>query len=938
MRITTKLTAISSATIAALVTLVPFLIQSISQSTSARNDLELADKIEARFLEQSSLRDQYFLHHEDRLRMQWEENKKVCDQLLRQAKDQFRHEQDQKILERLLNESQEISAIFPRLVSNHELLKLANRNREIQAELDKRLSSQMLLKASVYHDSVNELNRLSSQRVEQTYRYLATVAAALMVALIIAVLLLSTNLIRLIRKRLVPLHEAAKIIGGGNLTYQIKSDGTDEFSDLAQSINAMSSALATESSVREQAEQALEKSEKLYRVMLEDQTEVIIRFKADNTIIYVNDAFCRMFGKTRDGLIGSTWSPVVFGEDLSLVNEKLGQLTPANPVVTIENRIVTGQGTIRWGQFVNRAIFDDKNDLIEIQAVGRDVTERKQVEEELAVTAREMEDLYNNAPCGYHSVGPDGTFLRINDTELAWFGCRREDVIGKRKISDFYTPASQEAFQRVFPEFVRAGNVSNEEFDLIANDGTIRNISLSASAIRDQDGKFLMSRSVMYDITGIKKAQQILQRESEKNLALLRNASDGITILDYDGNLVEVSDSFCNMLGYSRDELIGMNVSQWDTGFADHETMFKTFRQQFDKPVRSLFESRHKRKDGSIYDVEITGFPIVLEGEKLLYNSSRDITERKKTEVELELAATIFQNSSEAMMVADAKGSIITVNPAFTELTGYAAQEAIGKNFNILNSGHHDHAYFKTMQNELAAINHWQGEIRNRRKDGEVFVEWLTINAILNDDGTVKRYVALFSDVTEKKKSEERIWKQANYDSLTGLPNRRMFHDRLEQEIKRAHRAKSSLALLFLDLDYFKEVNDRLGHDMGDKLLKDVAQRLSSCVRDSDTVARLGGDEFTIILSDLAALESVERIASSIVEKLAVPFQLGDAVANVSASIGIAIYPNDSTDIPSLLKNADLAMYAAKRHGRNQFHFYVAAMRENDISFKDPVK
>ncbi|HLF97396.1 MAG TPA: EAL domain-containing protein, partial [Methylococcaceae bacterium] len=302
--------------------------------------------------------------------------------------------------------------------------------------------------------------------------------------------------------------------------------------------------------------------------------------------------------------------------------------------------------------------------------------------------------------------------------------------------------------------------------------------------------------------------------------------------------------------------------------------------------------------------------------------------ERSRTDAELRLASMVYQTSSEAMTIADADGSIIAVNPAFTQLTGYTREEVIGRNPRILKSGRHDEAFYQAMWHSLTTTGQWQGEIWNRRKNGEIYPEWLTINTIYHDDGSPHRRIALFSDITQKKITEELIWQQANFDPLTGLPNRRMFHDRLEQEIKKAHRTTLPLALLFLDLDRFKEINDTLGHDMGDLLLKTAAQRLQGCVRETDAVARLGGDEFTVILNELEDTGSVERVAQEILRQLAEPFSLGSESAYVSASIGITLYPADAASGDVLIKNADQAMYAAKDQGRNRYHYFTPSMQE----------
>jgi len=299
-----------------------------------------------------------------------------------------------------------------------------------------------------------------------------------------------------------------------------------------------------------------------------------------------------------------------------------------------------------------------------------------------------------------------------------------------------------------------------------------------------------------------------------------------------------------------------------------------------------------------------------------------DITEAKRAQEEMLLASMVYESSSESMMVTDADGNIIAINPAFTRTTGYAKEEVIGKNPRILNSGHHDQAFFQGMWDAINASGNWQGEIWDKRKNGEIYPKWLVINTAFDAEGKPYRRVALFSDITEKKKSENLIWQQANFDTLTGLPNRRMFHARLEQEIKKAQRTDRQLALLFVDLDRFKEVNDTLGHAKGDLLLSEAAQRLQSCVRASDTVARLGGDEFTVILTELDDTRGIDRIAQAILQSMSSSFLLDGEPAHVSASIGITLYPEDSTIAEALIRNADQAMYKAKSQGCNRYSYF----------------
>lgn len=315
--------------------------------------------------------------------------------------------------------------------------------------------------------------------------------------------------------------------------------------------------------------------------------------------------------------------------------------------------------------------------------------------------------------------------------------------------------------------------------------------------------------------------------------------------------------------------------------------------------------------------------PSVLEREfgpdidfvRLLARWAGAFIERMQFEEELALASSIYENSSEGMLIADKDNNIVAINPAFERITGYSASEIVGMNPRMLSSGRHDWAFYQNMWKSIVETGSWQGEIWNRHKNGNEYVENLRINSIYDEDGAVRRRIALISDITDKKRAEELIWHQANYDSLTTLPNRRLFLDRLGQEIKLSKRTNLPLALLFIDLDKFKEVNDTLGHDMGDALLKETAQRISACVRESDTVARLAGDEFTVIMTGVEDRASVNRIAQTIVDKFHEPFTLGASEVLVSVSIGIAIYPEAGNDIDSLIKSADQSMYTAKRAG-----------------------
>ncbi|WP_273205001.1 EAL domain-containing protein [Marinobacter subterrani] len=303
--------------------------------------------------------------------------------------------------------------------------------------------------------------------------------------------------------------------------------------------------------------------------------------------------------------------------------------------------------------------------------------------------------------------------------------------------------------------------------------------------------------------------------------------------------------------------------------------------------------------------------------------------ERQRAEKELHLASSIYSHSAEAVLVTDADNKIIAVNPAFTRITGYTLADVRGKDPSVLRSGRHDPDFYRAMWQDLLRHGEWQGEIWNRRKDGETFPAWLTINAIRNEKGDIQRYVALGSDISNKIRSDELIWRQANYDFLTDLPNRHMFQDRLEHELRKARRHQSLLALFFVDLDHFKDVNDTLGHTSGDRLLIDAAERISRCLRESDTVARMGGDEFTVILPDLTDPADAEGVATHIITALAEPYVINGQALYLSASIGITFYPEDSTNADQLLRSADQAMYSAKHAGRNCIRYFTKSLHDS---------
>lgn len=302
--------------------------------------------------------------------------------------------------------------------------------------------------------------------------------------------------------------------------------------------------------------------------------------------------------------------------------------------------------------------------------------------------------------------------------------------------------------------------------------------------------------------------------------------------------------------------------------------------------------------------------------------SNRDITERKLAELQTLALTTALHFSPAMVVITDASGDIEYVNPKFAEVTGFSAAEALGKNPRILKSGQHPDDFYAQMWATLTTGATWAGDLINKRRNGELYWESASISPILDEEGVIKRYVAVKQEITEKKKLEETLYRQANFDALTGLPNRNLFHDRLELALKKAARSTAQLALMMLDLDYFKEINDNFGHDAGDELLKQAAERMQSCVRDFDTVARMGGDEFMILLEGFSEMRIPEEIGQRLLDELAKPFVIFGGEGRVSVSIGVAFSSPQAMDKDTLKKQADIALYQAKEHGRNRVVFF----------------
>lgn len=434
----------------------------------------------------------------------------------------------------------------------------------------------------------------------------------------------------------------------------------------------------------------------------------------------------------------------------------------------------------------------------------------------------------------------------------------------------------------------------------------------------------------MSDVTDRRQTEQALRASQEQMAASFRvNPFSTSIVRCSDSEILFANDNYKRDFGWSQADLVGHKASE--VGLWAHPTLRQAWFEALQRQQRLLdFDSLWRHKDGSLRNVLVSAEIFQVGDEPFLVACVTDVTERKKAEEHLKLAASVFTHAREGITITDINGTILDVNQAFTEITGYSREEAIGGNPRLLKSGRHSPGFYALMWKALLKKGQWSGEIWNRRKNGEIYPEALTISAVRDAQGTTTHYVALFNDISESKAQQGRLEHMAHFDALTGLPNRLLQSDRLRQAMARCQRQHQSLAVVFLDLDNFKPINDRYGHAVGDGLLIELARRMQAVLREGDTLARLGGDEFIALIvglnQPLDGNPLLERLLQAASAPVTVPSPSGQAGADlmlqVTASIGVTFYPQDSGDADQLVRHADQAMYQAKQSGKNRYHVF----------------
>ena len=655
----------------------------------------------------------------------------------------------------------------------------------------------------------------------------------------------------------------------------------------------------------------------------------------------------------------SEWQDLIFPEDLEKALENFNKHCadenfPYDQIVRYRHR----NGSTVWVRCRGLAVRDDSGKPIRLMGAHTDLTALKEAQQAVIESEFKLRSFVNSTDDLITQVDASGNFTFLSPSCRKYFGLTAEDCLNRPAL-DFVHPDDRQSTEEAFAKWVASAETSFSYVNRQINvSGDVYTMLWTINVIRDDDGKIISFNSIARDVTETEQRKAILARSE----ALLREVE---SLADVGGWELDLRD---NSIYWTRQV------------YEIHELPIeKNISTPLKMPFAMNFYSQHSQaeleqamakliENGENYDLELQlttakGNPIwvrtkgraVYENGDIvkLTGSIQNISERKRIESylretqsllkkrlsresvekkaalhELKLAAEVFKNSLEGIVITNTDSIIIDINQAFTEITGYSRDEAIGQHTRTLRSDRHDEAFYKMIWNTLNTEGAWAGEVWNMRKSGEPYILRLSISAVTGIDGKATHYVAVFRDITEMKESEEHILHQATHDALTGLPNRTLLKDRLDVAFSHAKRSGNKVALLFIDLDNFKKVNDSLGHAHGDHLLRECAKRLKKILREEDTIARMGGDEFLIMMENIHSTEEVVHLSQRITQQMSESFSIdGDDIV-VTSSIGIALHPQDGTDPDTLIRNADMAMYRAKQSGKNSYQLFTSSMHQ----------
>ncbi|MDD4881866.1 MAG: PAS domain S-box protein, partial [Gallionellaceae bacterium] len=679
-------------------------------------------------------------------------------------------------------------------------------------------------------------------------------------------------------------------------------------------------------SERQHAEEVL----RLYQRIVADSSNHISILDRDYVYRLVNPAYLGAHGLTEEAIIGHSVADL-FGQAVfqSLIKEKLDRCLAGETVCCQAWFEFSAHGR-RYMDVTYTPYRDHGGSISGAIVSARDITELRLAEEALADSEARNRAILDTAVDGILVVDESNCMTYANPAISQLTGYSHEEL-QNRPITDLMPERFRDRHDTAFKEYLRTGQPRMPwhqlAFVLQHRDGhdipVEVSIGLHHGAGRHQ---FI---GILRDVTERRQGEERLHASQQMLQHVINTVPHFVFWKDRDSRYLGCNEAFARLGGMAQSgDLIGK--SDYEMNWHRYADLYR----HDDLQVMENGITKHNiveplaLDDGHTAWLETSKVPLRDSQDRVIgvLGVFQDITERRAVEDRLRQSAEVFESTTNGIAITDRAANIIAVNHAFTEITGYTEVEVLGKNPRLLQSGRHDEAFYQGIWKSITQTGAWSGEITNRRKNGEVYPEWLTISSVKDDAGNLSNYVGVFADISQIKQFQDKLEHLAHYDPLTDLPNRLLLSARLDHAIERAGREHTLLALLFIDLDRFKTVNDGLGHPAGDRLLQEVAKRLVRHIRAEDTVARLGGDEFVLALEGLDDTSRVSALAEKLLVVLTRPFDLDGQAVFIGASIGISTYPVDGKDAATLLKNADAAMYRSKEDGRNTYRFYNAEM------------